>query len=88
MHDGGWYTRLRRFLDGFIDESQRPVDGVVSLSLYKGGIHVKGRKSRNALYDRRLSSRDTKGVFSQKEARQFAKLYGLQDVIAYMIDGE
>ena len=88
VHDGGWYTRLRRFLDAFIDESQRPVDGVVSLQLYKGGIIVKGRKSRNALYDRRLSGRDTKGVFSQKEARQFAKLYGLQDVIAYMIEGE
>lgn len=88
VHDGGWYTRLRRFLDAFIDESQRPVDGAVSLELYKGGIIVKGRKSRNALYDKRLSGRDTKGVFSQKEARQFAKLYGLQDVIAYMIDGD
>ena len=88
VHDGGWYTRLRRFLDAFIDESQRPVDGVVSLQLYKGSIIIKGRKSRNALYDKRLSGRDTKGVFSQKEARQFAKLYGLQDVIAYMIDGD
>ena len=88
VHDGGWYTRLRRFLDAFIDESQRPVDGVMSLQLYKGGIHITGRKSRNALYDKRLAGRDTKGVFSQKEARQFAKLYGLQDVIAYMIDGE
>lgn len=88
VHDGGWYTRLRRFLDAFIDESQRPVDGTVSLELYKGSIRVLGRKSRNALYDRRLSARETAGVFSQKEARQFAKLYGLQDVIAYMIDGE
>ena len=88
VHDGGWYTRLRRFLDAFIDESQRPVDGSVALELYKGSTIIKGRKSRNALYDKRLSARDTHGVFSQKEARQFAKLYGLQDVIAYMIDSE
>src|SRR3989344_6038429 len=88
VHDGGWYTRLRRVLDAFIDESQRPVDGSVGVELYKGSIIVKGRKSRNALYDKRLSARDTHGVFSQKEARQFAKLYGLQDVIAYMIDSE
>lgn len=86
VHDGGWYTRLRRSLDAFIDETQRACDGSVSLSLYKGSIIVKGRKSRHALYDPRLSSRDSKGVFSQKEARHFAKLYGLQDCIAYMID--
>lgn len=86
VHDGGWYTRLRRSLDAFIDETQRAVDGSVSLELYKGSIIVKGRKSRHALYDARLSGRDSKGVFSQKESRHFAKLYGLQDIIAYMID--
>lgn len=86
VREGGWYTRLRRNLDAFIDESQRPVDGIVALELYKGSITVKSRKSRHALYDTRLSSRDSRGVFSQKETRQFAKLYGLQDVIAYMID--
>jgi argininosuccinate synthase len=86
VHDGGWYTRLRRSLDAFIDETQRAVDGSVSLALYKGGIIVNGRKSAHALYHARLSSRDSRGVFSQKEARHFAKLYGLQDIIAYMID--
>ena len=88
MHEGGWYTRLRRSLDAFMDEIDRPVDGTVSLELYKGGISVKGRKSRHALYDSRLSSRDSKGVFSQKEARQFAKLHGLQEVMAYMIGAD
>lgn len=88
VREGGWHTRLRRSLDAFIDETQRAVDGTVSLELYKGGITVKGRVSKNALYDRRLSSRDSKGVFSQKEARHFAKLYNLQDVIAYMVGTE
>ncbi len=86
VHDGGWHTRLRRGLDAFIDETQRAVDGSVSLSLYKGSIIIKGRKSRHALYDTRLSGRDKEAVFSQKEARYFAKLYGMQDVIAYMMD--
>ena len=85
VRGGGWHTRLRRALDAFIDETERAVDGEVMLQLYKGGISVKGRKSPHALYDTRLSARDSKGVFSQKEARHFAKLYGLQDVIAYMI---
>ena len=83
---GGWHTRLRRALDAFIDEIERAVDGEVLLQLYKGGVSVKGRQSPHALYDTRLSARDSKGVFSQKEARHFAKLYSLQDVIAYMVD--
>jgi argininosuccinate synthase len=88
VREGGWYTRLRRSLDAFTDELERPVEGSVSLELYRGSIIVRGRKSRRALYDSRLSSRDSKGVFSQKEARQFAKLYGLQDVMAYMVDSD
>lgn len=86
VHEGGWHTRLRHALDAFIDETQRAVDGSVSLELYRGNVSLKGRSSPHALYDRRLSGRDSKGVFSQKESRHFAKLYGLQDIIAYMID--
>ena len=86
VHDGGWYSRLRRGIDCFTDETQKAVDGTVHLQLYRGNIILKGKGSRHALYDTRLSSRDSKGVFSQKESRNFAKLYGLQDVIAYLID--
>ncbi len=88
VREGGWYTRLRRALDAFTDELERPVEGKVSLEIYRGGISVRGRKSRHALYDSRLSARDNRGVFSQKEARQFAKLYGLQEVMAYLVDSD
>ncbi|MCX6769281.1 MAG: argininosuccinate synthase [Candidatus Micrarchaeota archaeon] len=86
VHEGFWNSRLRHALDAFTDEISRPVDGTVSLEIYKGGIRATGRQSPHALYDTRLSSRDSKAVFSQKEGRQFAKLYGLQEVIAYMLD--
>ncbi|VVC00423.1 Argininosuccinate synthase [uncultured archaeon] len=86
VHDGGWYTRLRRSLDAFTDETERVVDGIVTIELYKGGISVKSRKSAHALYNARLSGRGKDGVFSQKEARHFAKLYSLQEIIAYMLD--
>jgi argininosuccinate synthase len=85
VHDSGWYTRLRRSLDAAIDEMQQPVSGVVALELYKGSVRVKGTKSSHALYDSRLSGRSSQGVFSQKEARAYAKLHGLQDVIAYLM---
>jgi argininosuccinate synthase len=64
---------------------QQPVSGVVALELYKGSVRVKGTKSSHALYDSRLSGRSSQGVFSQKEARAYAKLHGLQDVIAYLM---
>ncbi|MEM4348701.1 MAG: argininosuccinate synthase [Candidatus Anstonellaceae archaeon] len=85
VRQGGWYSRLRRSLDAFISEIEKPVDGEVLLSLYKGNILILGRKSNHALYDSRLS-RGKGGAFSQKDARQFAKLYGLQDVLAYLLD--
>lgn len=86
VHDSGWHSRLRHALDAFIEELSRPCDGTVALLLYKGSARVVSCKSRHALYDTRLSARDSKGAFSQKEARQFAKLYGLQEVIAYLVD--
>ena len=86
VHDGFWYSRLRRCLDAFIDSTQRVASGEVRMKLYKGNVMVQGRSSRNAIYDRRLTGRDSNGVFSQKDARRFAKLYGLQEIIAYLID--
>ncbi|MEM4634002.1 MAG: argininosuccinate synthase [Candidatus Anstonellaceae archaeon] len=88
VHAGLWHSRLRRAADAFIDETQRAVKGKVVLELYKGSISLKGRDSPNALYDKRVSGRDSKGVFSQKEARHFAKLYALQEIVAYLFKNE
>ncbi|MCX8197547.1 MAG: argininosuccinate synthase [Candidatus Micrarchaeota archaeon] len=85
VRQGGWYSRLKRSLDAFIDSLQQPVEGQIQLELYKGNIILKGRKSDRALYDSRLS-RSKEGVFSQRDAKQFAKLYGLQDVMAYALE--
>lgn len=85
VYYGGWHTRLRRYLDAFIDESQHVVDGKITLGMSKGSCWVAGRKSSHALYDARLGSREKGGAWDQKAVRQFAKLYGLQDTIAYMI---
>ncbi|MEM4555054.1 MAG: argininosuccinate synthase, partial [Candidatus Anstonellaceae archaeon] len=85
VRQGGWYSRLRWSLDAFISEIEKPVEGEILLSLYKGNIEILGRSSSHALYDSRLS-RDKDGAFSQKDARQFAKLYGLQDVMAYLLE--
>ncbi|MCX8197608.1 MAG: argininosuccinate synthase [Candidatus Micrarchaeota archaeon] len=88
VHAGLWHSRLRRAIDAFVDETQKAVQGRLVIRLYKGNIILKERESINALYDRRLSGRDSKGVFSQKEARQFSKLYALQEIVAYLVESE
>lgn len=88
VYDGGWFSRLRRNLDAFVDESQQAVEGRVKLRLYKGGCSILSRTSRRALYDARLGRRDSKGVLSQQAVRAFARLYGLQDTMAYLLARE
>ncbi|MEW6329275.1 MAG: argininosuccinate synthase, partial [Candidatus Micrarchaeota archaeon] len=86
VYGGGWFSPLREEIDAFIEKSQEVVSGRVLMKLYKGSARVSGRASNFALYDSYLSSYDkAKSVWSQREARAFAKIYGLQDVIAYMI---
>ncbi len=86
VHDGHWYSRLRVDLDAFIDKTQEACDGSVMLSLYKGGFEVIGRKSKHALYDSRLGSRDSNSTWDQKASRYYSKIYGLQETIAFVMD--
>ncbi|MEM4389797.1 MAG: argininosuccinate synthase [Candidatus Micrarchaeia archaeon] len=85
VDEGAWYTPLREALDAFIDKTQERVSGSVMLKLFKGNASVVAKKSKYALYDAFLSSATAEGIFSRRDARAFAKLYGLQDIIAYWI---
>lgn len=85
VHEGGWFTRLRRDLDAFIDSTQAAADGKVFLQMHNGSLHITGRNSPRGLYDSRLSRRDKAGVLNQKAAAGFAKIYGLQDTMAYLM---
>ena len=85
IYDGLWFTRIREDLEQFIDSTQKSVGGSVEIELFKGNASIVGRKSRHALYDSYLGRRDSKGAWDQKDARAFAKLYGLQESIAFVI---
>ncbi|VVB66074.1 Argininosuccinate synthase [Candidatus Gugararchaeum adminiculabundum] len=85
VYDGLWFSRLREDLEGFIDSTQKSVDGSVEVELYKGSASVVSRKSRHALYDAYLGRRDSKGAWNQQDARIFAKLYGFQESIAFAV---
>jgi argininosuccinate synthase len=66
------------FLMSAIDRSQKLIDGEVFLKLYKGGVHVTGRRSPSSLYDRELSSMDVAGGFDQVDAQGFIKINAIR----------
>ena len=61
----------------FIDATQKRVNGVVKLVLYKGNVIVIGRKSPNSLYDEDLATFESSN-YDQRDAEGFIKLNALR----------
>ena len=80
IYNGYWFSPERLALQQLIDHSQRHVNGVVRLKLYKGGVSVSGRKSdRNSLFDATIATfEDDAGAYNQKDAEGFIKLNALR----------
>ncbi|OKY79003.1 MAG: Argininosuccinate synthase ArgG [Candidatus Methanohalarchaeum thermophilum] len=64
-------------LNEFIQKTQGKVNGKVKLKLYKGGIKVVSRKSKDALYSEDLVSFDDK-TLDQRDSKGAVKYHGLQ----------
>ena len=50
IYNGFWFAPEMSVLQKLIDETQKNVNGVVRLELYKGNCTVLGRKSKWELY--------------------------------------
>src|SRR3954468_5836956 len=50
VYDGYWFSPLREALDAFFAKTNEKLKGSITLSLYKGNIVVKSRKSPHSLY--------------------------------------
>jgi len=62
-----------------IDESQKRVNGSVTLKLYKGNVMVEGRQSDDTLFDyKTVTFEDDGGTYDQKDAAGFIKLNALR----------
>ncbi len=84
VYSGKWFSPLREELDAFVDATQEPVSGTVTVKLFKGKAKVVARETENALYDLGLASYDkTVTRWSQAEGGAFTKLFGLQTAMAY-----
>jgi len=60
-YNGFWFAPEMDLVRNSVDFSQRDVDGVVRLELYKGNVVCRGRSSPNALYNPDLASMDIEG---------------------------
>ncbi|GAA1655375.1 argininosuccinate synthase [Kribbella alba] len=81
-YDGLWYSPLKKALDAFIEEAQRPVTGDVRMTLHAGRAVPTGRRSDHGLYDFNLATYDEGDEFDQSLAKGFVDLWGLPSKIA------
>ena len=79
IYNGLWYSPERAMLQALIDRSQERVEGEVRLKLYKGAVHVTGRRSPESLYDPAVVTfEDDAGAFDQQDAQGFITLHALR----------
>ena len=77
VYYGFWYHAKFDALLSFIETSQRPVSGEVTLGLYKGNMIVEGRCSENSLYDEGIATMEGGGSYNQTDAEGFLRIQGL-----------
>jgi len=77
IYEGLWYSPLKDALIAFLKDSQKTVNGVVRVKLFKGHAIVEGRKSENSLYDEKLATYTSEDEFDHSAAVGFIKLWGL-----------
>lgn len=82
IYNGFWFSPEREMLQAAIDLSQKNVNGVVRLELYKGNVIVLGRSSQNSLFDADFSTFEEDSVYDQSDAEGFIKLNALRFIIA------
>ncbi len=76
VYEGHWFTPLREAMDAFFAKIQEVVTGSVTMSMYRGTLAVRSRKSPYSLYHQDIASFDTAG-YNHSDAEGFINLLGL-----------
>jgi argininosuccinate synthase len=77
IYNGVWFSPMRKALDAFVNETQKPVTGLVRIKLFKGSMSLLGRTSPFSLYNEELATYTEADTFNHKAAAGFIHLYGL-----------
>jgi len=78
MYNGFWFSPEMEFLMAAVLKSQEYIDGVVTLSLYKGNVTPLARTSPTSLYNQELSSMDIEGGFDQRDSFGFINVNAIR----------
>jgi argininosuccinate synthase len=78
VYNGFWFSPERELLQKTMDETQKTVNGVVRLKLYKGNCFSVGRKSDQSLYQVNFATFEEDNVYDQGDATGFIRLHGLR----------
>ena len=79
VYNGYWFAPEREMLQALIDESQKCVNGVARVKLYKGHCRTVGRKSEtDSLFNLDFATFEKDQVYNQKDAEGFIKLNSLR----------
>ncbi|KAF8912450.1 argininosuccinate synthetase [Mucidula mucida] len=78
LYNGHFFTPEREFITSAIPASQRTVNGLVRLKLYKGNVVIEGRESSEGLYDEQESSMDELGGFEPTDTSGFIQIESIR----------
>jgi argininosuccinate synthase len=78
VYRGFWFSPEREMLQTMIDATQSVVNGTVRLKLYKGAVHVVGRRSPDSLYREDFVTFEKDSVYDQADATGFIRLNALR----------
>ncbi len=79
IYAGYWFSPERQMLQTLIDDSQKCVNGVARLKLYKGLCRTVGRKSEtDSLFNLDFATFEKDQVFNQADAEGFIKINSLR----------
>ena len=89
IYAGYWFSPERLMLQTLIDDSQKTVNGVAKLKLYKGHCRTVGRKSEtDSLFNLDFATFEKDKVFNQADAEGFIKINSLRMRIQTLMNKE
>ena len=79
VYAGYWFSPEREMLQALIDDTQKTVNGVARIKLYKGHCRTVGRKSEtNSLFNPDFATFEKDQVYNQKDAEGFIRINSLR----------
>jgi argininosuccinate synthase len=86
MHEAQYFDPALRDIEAFLTSSQETVTGTVTLSLFKGGVHIEGTSSPYSLFDTGVATYgESNQLWDGRDARGFARILGLQSLLTHRV---